>query len=342
MTVQHAVPRHVCAYELSDVALIRSHRESVSASINFHYADFNHVVRCRNAAIDRAGSRVCMGTANAQVTPAGRLDFSGRRFRFRVALGGAGDTNGGCSRGRARSRGVFHVQCRVIRRNFRRDRWHCRDIVQTGPYNRPASRVIVHRDNNDSTRSLVVIFGPPAVGKMTVGLELERRTGLPLFHNHMSADPVLRYFDFGTPAFGRLVGDFRRHIFEEVAASDLPGLIFTYVWALDDARDRASVDRLTNIFTERGAQLCFVELKATLSERLLRNETRLRLEHKAPKRDLVRSREHLLASDSQYQLNSNGDFFYPDRHIQIENTELSPQQVATRVMEHFHLPARRL
>jgi hypothetical protein len=31
---------------------------------------------------------------------------------------------------------------------------------------------------------LVIVFGPPAVGKMTVGLELERLTGFRLFHRH--------------------------------------------------------------------------------------------------------------------------------------------------------------
>lgn len=189
-------------------------------------------------------------------------------------------------------------------------------------------------------RSLVVIFGPPAVGKMTVGLELERLTGLPLFHNHMSVDPILRFFDFGTPAFGRLVGEFRRRLFEEVAASELPGLIFTYVWALNDPRDRVGVDQLTSIFTARDAQTCFVELQATQTERLVRNETPLRLEQKAPKRDLARSRQHLLDADVQYQLNTAGDFFYPDRHLLIENSALTPEVVARRVMDHFHLPAR--
>ena len=191
-----------------------------------------------------------------------------------------------------------------------------------------------------TSRSLVVIFGPPAVGKMTVGLELERLTGLPLFHNHMSVDPILRYFDFGTPAFGRLVSEFRRRLFEEVAASDLPGLIFTYVWALDDPRDRSSVDALISIFSAQQAQICFVELRASQSERLHRNETPLRLEQKAPKRDVARSRQHLLDADTQYQLNSNGDFFYPAQHLDIDNTELSPDVVARRVIEHFHLPVR--
>ena len=38
---------------------------------------------------------------------------------------------------------------------------------------------------------LVILFGPPAVGKMAVGIELERQTGFRLFHNHMSVDPVM-------------------------------------------------------------------------------------------------------------------------------------------------------
>ena len=35
---------------------------------------------------------------------------------------------------------------------------------------------------------LVLITGPQAVGKMTVGQELTKITNLKLFHNHMSID----------------------------------------------------------------------------------------------------------------------------------------------------------
>ncbi len=73
----------------------------------------------------------------------------------------------------------------------------------------------------------IIIFGPPAVGKMTVGLELEKLTGIKLFHNHTTIEPILKYFEFGSPAFNRLVKNFRRQIFNEVANSDLTGLAFT-------------------------------------------------------------------------------------------------------------------
>lgn len=186
--------------------------------------------------------------------------------------------------------------------------------------------------------TLVVIFGPAAVGKMTVGLELERLTGLRLFHNHMTVDLVLPFFGFGEPPFNRLVSEFRVRLCEEIAASRLPGLIFTYVWALDQPGDKTFIDRLAGIFEARGRRVCYVELAASVDERLRRNESALRLERKAPKRDLARSRELLLHHDQQYRLNSQGDFFYPDRHLRIDNTAIAPQHVALQIVEHFGLP----
>ena len=45
----------------------------------------------------------------------------------------------------------------------------------------------------------VVIFGPPAVGKMSVGYELAKLTGLKLFHNHMTIDLVLNFLSLESP-----------------------------------------------------------------------------------------------------------------------------------------------
>ncbi len=76
---------------------------------------------------------------------------------------------------------------------------------------------------------LIIIFGPQAVGKMTVGQELEKITELKLFHNHMTIELVSPFFSYGTPAGKRLVSLFRHEIFEEVSKSNLAGLIFTFV-----------------------------------------------------------------------------------------------------------------
>ena len=39
----------------------------------------------------------------------------------------------------------------------------------------------------------VHVFGPQAVGKMTVGQELAKITDLKLFHNHMTIDLVSHF-----------------------------------------------------------------------------------------------------------------------------------------------------
>ena len=44
------------------------------------------------------------------------------------------------------------------------------------------------------SKTLVIILGPHAVGKMTVGQELAKITDLRLFHNHMSIELARKLF----------------------------------------------------------------------------------------------------------------------------------------------------
>ena len=186
--------------------------------------------------------------------------------------------------------------------------------------------------------TLVMLIGPPAVGKMTVGHALAALTGFRLFHNHHTIDLALRFFPFGSAPFGRLVGEFRRRVFEEVAASDLPGLIFTFVWAFDDPHDAAAVEAWSEIFRARGGRVVFAELEATQAERLRRNETEFRLAEKPFKRDLAASRARLLADDARYQLNSGGVFDDRPDWFRLETTAVAPEVAADRILTQFSLP----
>lgn len=181
----------------------------------------------------------------------------------------------------------------------------------------------------------ITIFGPPAVGKMTVGYALSKLTGFKLFHNHMTIELILNFFPFGHPQFNRLVNEFRHRIFEEIAVSDLPGLIFTYVWNLDDPGDKEQIDSYAMIFRQQGGDVYFVELEADQVERVKRNKSAFRLEQKASKRDIVRSEKRLFDTDQRYKLNTNNDFFYKESFIKIDNTTLTPQETAHRIIEAF-------
>jgi len=189
--------------------------------------------------------------------------------------------------------------------------------------------------------TLLFVVGPPAVGKMTVGREITKRTGLRLFHNHLPAELVLPFFDFGSPAFDRLVDRFRRHLIEEVAASDLPGLIFTYVWAYDLPGEQETLERYARPFQQRGGRVLYAELQASQEERLNRNAGACRLAAKPSKRNIEASRRHLLETDARYRLDSAGEFDGRPDYLRIETTHLSPADVATQIIDHFGLAPER-
>jgi hypothetical protein len=185
---------------------------------------------------------------------------------------------------------------------------------------------------------VLFVIGPPAVGKMTVGEAVAGRTGLRLFHNHQSIELALAFFSFGTAPFERLVRGIRERVFEEVAQSDLPGLVFTYVWAFDQPADACVVEQLAEIFRVRGGRVLFLDLQASQNERLRRNETEFRLAQKPSKRDVVASRRRLLAADARHSFDASGHFGDRKDYLRIDNTALSPEEVADRAINAFQLP----
>lgn len=184
---------------------------------------------------------------------------------------------------------------------------------------------------------LIHLFGPQAVGKMTVGQELAKITDLKLFHNHMTIDLVGNFFDYSTKEGQKLVAHFREEIFKAFAASNHYGMIFTYVWYFDKPSDKEYVENLTALFKQFGAEVYFVELEADLETRLQRNVTENRLLHKPKKRDLQWSYEDVMKGHEQHRLNSlDGEITYAN-YLKINNTKISAQQVAAHIKQHFRL-----
>ena len=81
----------------------------------------------------------------------------------------------------------------------------------------------------------------------------------------------------------------------------------------------------------------FVELEADLDERLERNKTPHRLQHKPTKRNMQRSERDLVKSMDQYRLNSNAGEIGRENYIRINNTDLNATEVAQHIKEYFDL-----
>ena len=185
-------------------------------------------------------------------------------------------------------------------------------------------------------KNLIFIIGPQAVGKMTVAQELSRMTGYKFMSNHQTIEMLLPIFDFGSPEFKRLLFDFRVSIFEEVAASEISGFIFSCVPDFDSALDRAQTECYVAPFLRRGDRVLFVELEASLKIRIGRNQTENRKHHKPSKRD-VKFSEKLLLEEEEHRSKSDSEFPYSYPHLKIINEALSPQQVVSEICAHFGL-----
>jgi hypothetical protein len=183
--------------------------------------------------------------------------------------------------------------------------------------------------------TLLVLFGPPAVGKMTVGRAIADASDFRLFHNHHTIEPLLDVFDYGTPPFNRLLGEFRQRVLDEAAAHGTD-VVFTIVWDLESEEDLAEFRRQLQPFLDAGRRIVFVELAAGLDVRLDRNRTEYRLMEKKSKRDVEWSDGNVRDME-RYLMNTDrptpSDALLAEHpHLRIDNTDLSPETVAAQVL----------
>jgi len=190
-------------------------------------------------------------------------------------------------------------------------------------------------------KTLVIILGPHAVGKMTVGQELAKITELRLFHNHMSIELTRKLFAHSEKEWRVLNETIRKTVFELFAKGDFPGLIFTYMCAFDVQSELEYLQSIIDLFQANGANCYVVELCADFEERLVRNRSENRLLHKESKRDLAWSEGEMRKTSEKYRLNSyEGEALPFENYMKIDNTNLPQEQVAQMIKNRFQKESR--
>jgi len=121
---------------------------------------------------------------------------------------------------------------------------------------------------------MVFLYGPPAVGKLTVAQLVADRLGFRVLHNHLTIDAVAPVLDFGTDAFWDVVGRLRGDLVA-TAAGEGVDLVYTYVYA---PGDEVVIDPLVEPY-ERAGGVTFVQLVAPREELLRRVGSESRRAH---------------------------------------------------------------
>ena len=174
---------------------------------------------------------------------------------------------------------------------------------------------------------LVFVYGPPAVGKLSVATELAARTGFKLLHNHLTIDLVAAVFPFGSDLYKRLINHIRRDLIAECAREGVD-LIFTFVYSAHEDDDL--VADLIEPARGSGGTVLFVRLTCATTELLVRVQNQSRRVYRK-----LSDPDDLSAVLRRYNFGEPVPF---GETLEIDTTNLPPAEAAARISDHYSLP----
>lgn len=175
---------------------------------------------------------------------------------------------------------------------------------------------------------LVILYGPPGVGKLTVGKELAKLTGYKLFHNHLTLDMVGAVFNRPGRTNLALVDRYRKEMVGIAARSGIEGMIFTYAYAPVSADDRF-LKGLAGVVKKRRGQVYFVQLVCDIRELGKRLKSK---ERKSSGK--ITDMKTLLESMGRDALFATAKF---SDSMKIDNSRRSPGEVARMIRSYYRI-----
>jgi shikimate kinase len=167
----------------------------------------------------------------------------------------------------------------------------------------------------------ILIYGPPAAGKLTVARGIADRFGFRLLDNHVVGDAALRLFTFADPQLEPLVQTLRATLFQAAAESgiDVVSTLSTPI------SDETYLQRLTETCKGHGSAMTIVQLvaeRAVLERRVAEPSRKGTNKLQRP--------AHLGRLLDELDLSST----FAGTNLTIDNTDLSVDAVVQLIADH--------
>ncbi len=181
-------------------------------------------------------------------------------------------------------------------------------------------------------KQLIVLYGPPGVGKLTVSKELSKITGLETFHVHQVADLISSLFDTGTKEFAESFESVWFSLLEKLLDVNKEGVITTLIYGvqtLEGKKDDVFFSKVIATAENKNAEVFFVKLECS--------------DEKLKERVASKGRESYKKLTDYKKVEEIRKKYKVDRKIPftesivIDTTNLTPSEAALEIKKHcFH------
>lgn len=175
--------------------------------------------------------------------------------------------------------------------------------------------------------NLVFIYGPPAVGKLTIAKELTKQVGYKNFHNHKAYDLVSSIIDETLPQFPAYVKKVMLEGIEIALEQQVNGLIFTFCYAKGED-DNFVKEIIKKVKKERG-KVHFVQL--TCKEKELFKRVKQQSRKKFGK---IKTKKTLKIVLKKWKLHQKIPFV---KSLVIDNSKIKPKITAEIITKYYKL-----
>lgn len=174
--------------------------------------------------------------------------------------------------------------------------------------------------------TILVLYGPPAVGKLSVARELAAITRFKVFHNHLRNDIIEQFLNYKHKFFFDYAHKISKVIYE-IAVNEKIDLIVTSCYAKGE--DDALHKRFLSSMKKKRVRVYHAQLVCDEKELFKRVKHESRREF-----GKLRHKKSLKSTLKKYDLLSPIPFV---ENFVVDNTTLSPKKVAKMIKNHFRL-----